>query len=157
MAVSVPLQMTSNTAAAGGVFLTTSTPDGNPVDAGSILSSGLLERNADGIVLSKFLSNLIFLSGTTLTLSSVHLGSIIVCTSSSAVTITLPRTLPANYSAGILQFGTGQVTAVAGSGAALNNFVGQFATAARYAMVCALVVTNTDGNTASAVLTGATA
>ncbi|PCJ11066.1 MAG: hypothetical protein COA98_08280, partial [Candidatus Neomarinimicrobiota bacterium] len=59
-------------------------------------------------------------SGTSKTLSASDNGTIIVCSSNSAVTITVPASLPSGFNCMIIQSGSGQVSLSANS-TTLNN------------------------------------
>ena len=72
-------------------------------------------------------------SGTTHTLLEANRSKIGRFTSSSAVTITVPAGLSANYDCMILQLGTGQITFTAGAGVTLRSGTSAFKTAYRYA------------------------
>lgn len=64
----------------------------------------------------------VLLSGTTLTLSEAHRGALIYCTSSSAVTITVPAGLPLGFNCTILQdHATGTVTVTGSGGTTING------------------------------------
>lgn len=67
-------------------------------------------------------------------LSDSDNGKVIVCTSSSDVTITIPNTLTAGFGCTVVQSGTGQVTVAAGSGSTLSSYVGT-STKGRYAVL----------------------
>ena len=60
-------------------------------------------------------------SGTTKTLAASDNGTIIVCSSNSAVTITVPTNLPSGFNCMIIQNGDGQVSLSASSTTLLNN------------------------------------
>jgi hypothetical protein len=72
-------------------------------------------------------------SGTTKTLAAADNGTIIVCSSSSAVTITVPASLPSGFNCMIIQSGSGQVS-LSASSTTLNNRNGS-ATAGQYAIM----------------------
>ncbi|MFL3006869.1 MAG: hypothetical protein ACJZ10_02595, partial [Candidatus Neomarinimicrobiota bacterium] len=59
-------------------------------------------------------------SGTSKTLAAADNGTIIVCSSSSAVTITVPASLPTGFNCMIIQSGSGQVS-LSASSTTLNN------------------------------------
>jgi hypothetical protein len=61
------------------------------------------------------------IAGTTYTIDDDDLGAVLDFTSSSAVTVTLPKTLPAGFSCVVCQAGTGQVTLSPESGATYKN------------------------------------
>lgn len=60
---------------------------------------------------------------TTRTLSNSDNGKVIVCSNSSAVTITIPSGLTAGFYCKLVQLGTGKVTILAGSGATIQNYI----------------------------------
>ena len=59
-------------------------------------------------------------SGTSKTLAAADNGTIIVCSSNSAVTITVPASLPTGFNCMIIQSGSGQVS-LSASSTTLNN------------------------------------
>jgi hypothetical protein len=89
-------------------------------------------------------------SATAITLANTDNNRVIRCTSSSAVTITVPSTLAAGFSCMVIQSGTGRVTFQAGSGATINSFGNLLATAGQHApaslMRVASGVYNLSGN-----------
>jgi hypothetical protein len=72
-------------------------------------------------------------ANTAITLADTDNNKVVRCTSSSAVTITVPSTLAAGFSCMVIQAGTGRVTLQAGSGATLNSFGNLLATAGQHA------------------------
>jgi hypothetical protein len=72
-------------------------------------------------------------SGTSKTLAAADNGTIIVCSSSSAVTITVPASLPSGFNCMIIQSGSGQVS-LSASSTTLNNRNGS-KTAGQYAIL----------------------
>ena len=70
---------------------------------------------------------------TAITLSDTNNNRIVRCTSSSAVTVTVPSTLASGFSCMVIQAGAGQVTFAAGSGATLNSFGNLLKTAGQHA------------------------
>lgn len=80
-------------------------------------------------------------SGTTYTLTVNDNGRVIVFTSGSAVTLTVPSGLGSGFSCSVVQYGAGQVTISAGSGATLrlrssaNKTGGQYAVASLLSVV----------------------
>ena len=72
-------------------------------------------------------------SGTSKTLAAADNGTIIVCSSSSAVTITVPASLPSGFNCMIIQSGSGQVS-LSASSTTLNNRNGS-RTAGQYAIL----------------------
>lgn len=96
-------------------------------------------------------------AGTSYTLTPEDSGSIICTTSASAVTITLPNSLPISFGCKVIQDAAGQVTFSAGSGATLHNRQGHTKTAGSRAQVELVVKTNTGGAAATYNLSGDTA
>jgi hypothetical protein len=72
-------------------------------------------------------------SGTSKTLAAADNGTIIVCSSSSAITITVPASLPSGFNCMIIQSGSGQVS-LSASSTTLNNRNGS-KTAGQYAIL----------------------
>ncbi len=73
-------------------------------------------------------------SGTARTLADADHGKVIRFTGSSAVTVTAPNTLRADFTCAIIQWGSGQVT-VSGSSASIRNRQSHTKTAGQYAGV----------------------
>ena len=73
-------------------------------------------------------------TGTTYTLVAADNGKVVTLSNASAITLTVPTSLPAGFNCSIVQLGAGQVT-VAASGTTVNNrqsftkLAGQFASA----------------------------
>lgn len=78
--------------------------------------------------------------GTTYALLANDNGMIVVFTSGSAVTLTVPSGLGVGFSCSIVQYGAGQVTISAGSGATLRLRSGSNKTGGQYAVVSLLSV-----------------
>ena len=72
-------------------------------------------------------------ANTAITLADADNNTVIRCTSSSAVTITIPSTLAAGFSCMVIQAGTGQITLAAGVGSTLNSFGSLVKTAGQHA------------------------
>ena len=72
-------------------------------------------------------------SGTSKTLAASDNGTMIVCSSSSAITITVPASLPTGFNCMIIQSGSGQVS-LSASSTTLNNRNGS-KTAGQYAIL----------------------
>jgi hypothetical protein len=89
-------------------------------------------------------------ANTAITLADTDNNKVVRCTSSSAVTITVPSTLAAGFSCMVIQSGAGQVTFVAGSSATLNSFGSLLKTAGQHApaslMRVASGIYNLSGN-----------
>lgn len=94
-------------------------------------------------------------SGTTYTIQASDNNCVLLFTSSSAVTVTLPNSLAAGFSCLCMQISTGQVGFSAASGASLNNAHSQTHTFGQYSMV-ALVVEANSGSAAAWILGGDT-
>jgi hypothetical protein len=96
-------------------------------------------------------------SGTTYTLSATDCGTEINFTSNSAVTVTIPATLPIGCSVAALQVGTAKVS-VNGSAvtpATLQTYGGSATgTAGQWAMIGVTIEANVGGSAAVAVLQG---
>jgi len=77
-------------------------------------------------------------TGTTYTFATSDSGKPITFTSGSAVTATIPSTLPKGWNCLVYQGGAGQVTIAAGGGATIHNRQSQFKTAGLYAVISLL-------------------
>lgn len=97
------------------------------------------------------------LSGTSLTLDGSYVGKTVFCTSASAVTITLPNSLYVGFTCNVIQYGAGQVTFTAGSGATRRNRSSHSKTAGQYAVCTLQVVANSGGAAGEYILSGDTA
>lgn len=73
-------------------------------------------------------------TGTTYTLLSTDNGEIIVWSTSSAGTLTIPSGLPVGFNATLIQTGTAAI-GITGSGTTLNSFEGKLRTAGQHAAV----------------------
>lgn len=93
-------------------------------------------------------------TGTSYTLQASDSGTIIRFTNASAITLTCPNSLPVGFNVGILQMGTGQVTASAGAGATVNNRQSFTKTAGQYATASLVVQDNSGGSAAKYILGG---
>ena len=104
-------------------------------DSGSLYGASTDAGSSDSTVRSFGPSSeIVTESTTTRTLSDSDNGKVIVCSSSSDVTITIPNTLTSGFGCTVVQSGTGQVTVAAGSGSTLYGYAG-LATAGRYAAI----------------------
>lgn len=95
-------------------------------------------------------------SGATYTLASTDCGSLIRFTSASAVTVTIPATLPLNCAVAIEQQNTGQVS-VNGSAvtaATLHSAHSYVKTFGQWAIIDIVIESNAGGSAAIAILTG---
>ena len=98
---------------------------------GTILIDGKADFNDNAI--TGYGADLQTESGTTKTLAAADNGTIIVCSSSSAITITVPSSLPSGFNCMIIQNGSGQVS-LSASSTTLNNRNGS-KTAGQYAIL----------------------
>lgn len=95
---------------------------------------------------------------TTYTLRDSDNGQILEFENAAAVTVTVPKTLFNDWSAGIFQAGVGQVTIAAATGATVINRSGHTKLAGLYAEGNIRVQSNNPGRTAArAILSGDTA
>lgn len=95
-------------------------------------------------------------TSTAYTLAASDGGCVVECNNSSAITLTLPNSLPKGFTCTVVQKGTGKITCAAASGATLHHRQGHVKTAGRYA-ACSLYVTeNSGGSSAVYVLAGDT-
>lgn len=81
-------------------------------------------------------------------------GKLIRVQTDNPVRITLPGPMPDKFNIGILQLGAGDVTIVAGSGAAFFSRSGFIKAAGKYAFLSAVVFQNSDGVSAQWALGG---
>lgn len=95
-------------------------------------------------------------SGTTYTVQTSDAGKSIPFTNGSAVTVTLPNSMPVGFYIEGLQLGAGKVTFSAASGATLQNRQTQYSIGGQYGGVSLRVTANSSGNAAVWVLTGDT-
>ena len=96
-------------------------------------------------------------TGTSYTLVAGDLGKRKRTTNAGSVTVTLAKTLEQGFSVLFCQAGAGRITFSAETGATLNNRAGYSKAAGQWSEVSLTVDTNTDGNSASWVLSGDTA
>jgi hypothetical protein len=127
------------------------TPDANTIyiisDTGSIyLGSSIIGKPKSRTM-----------SGTSDTLLRTDNGNYIYYTSNSAVTLTVPNNLPADFTCLIIQQGSGQVTFSAASGTTLVNYDSHTKTAGQKAIATLIITSNTDGVSASGNFFGKTA
>jgi hypothetical protein len=99
--------------------------------SGTLTVSG--ETDFGDAAITGYSASLQTLSGTSKTLAAADNGTIIVCSSSSAVTITVPVSLPSGFNCMIIQSGSGQVS-LSASSTTLNNRNGS-ATAGQHAIM----------------------
>ena len=114
----------------GGIILENDETITNSTD-GTILIDGKADFNDNAI--TGYGADLQTESGTTKTLAATDNGTIIVCSSNSAITITVPASLPSGFNCMIIQNGSGQVS-LSASSTTLNNRNGS-KTAGQYAIL----------------------
>ena len=114
----------------GGIILENDETITNSTD-GTILIDGKADFNDNA--LTGYGADLQTESGTSKTLAAGDNGTIIVCSSNSAVTITVPASLPSGFNCMIIQNGSGQVS-LSASSTTLNNRNGS-KTAGQYAIL----------------------
>lgn len=96
-------------------------------------------------------------TGTTYTLAASDTGKVVTLSNASAITLTLPNSLPAGFVCTVVQKGAGQVTFSAAAGATLNNAHTQTKTFGQYAICTLYVDANSGGSSAIYYLAGDTA
>jgi hypothetical protein len=79
-------------------------------------------------------------SGTSYTLTATDNGGVVAFTSGSAIALTVPSGLGAGFSCSVVQYGAGQITVAAGSGATLRIRASANKTAGQYAIASILSV-----------------
>lgn len=107
-----------------------------------------------GLTLSSFFGTGRTYSGTTDTLASTDCGTIVQSTGSSAVTETLPNSLPANCSIAVEQSGSAQITFSPASGATLHSAHSYTKTVSQYGVITLVVIGNSGGTSAVYTLAG---
>lgn len=105
---------------------------------------------------SNYLVSIMDSGATAVTLASGQSGTTMRMTAASAVTVTLPATLPAGFNVTFMQAGAGQIQFVTAAGATLVNRSGHNRTAGQHAMVSVVVGANGGGNAAVWTLSGDT-
>lgn len=81
-------------------------------------------------------------------------GKVLTLTNGSGITATFPNTLPAGWRCRLVQLGAGQVTVAAASGGTLRTTGGKNKITGQYSVAELTVLTNADGASAVAVLSG---
>ena len=114
----------------GGLILENDETITNSTD-GTIVIDGKTDFNDNA--LTGYGADLQTESGTSKTLAASDNGTIIVCSSNSSITITVPASLPAGFNCMIIQNGSGQVS-LSASSTTLNNRNGS-KTAGQYAIL----------------------
>lgn len=93
-------------------------------------------------------------AGTTYTLASTDCGTMVNFSSASAVTVTLPNSLPVGCWVNLLQGGAGKVSVSAGAGATLHSPHAYTGTFNQYAVIAMYVDSNAGGTAADYLFTG---
>jgi len=140
-ALSGDLTVTGNDLTFGNGETISNSTDGTVVVTATTIEMAGKTDFADNAI-TGYGADLQTLSGTSKTLAASDNGTVIVCSSGSATTITVPTGLPAGFNCMIVQTGSGQVTFNASS-TTLNNRNG-LKTAAQYAM---MTLVNYSSNT----------
>jgi len=83
-------------------------------------AGNLSDYNFDGNSIFGFDASINAQTGTTYTLLSSDAGKVITLDNASAITLTVPTGLGANFNCTLVQLGAGQVT-ISGSGTTINN------------------------------------
>jgi hypothetical protein len=81
-------------------------------------------------------------------------GTVVLVNKATAVTVTLPNSLPAGFNCSVVQEGAGQITFAAGSGATQQAPYGGSKSAVQYGTVSLLVAGNGGGSAADWRLSG---
>jgi hypothetical protein len=105
-------------------------------------------------ILNNGLSHVLANTATTYTINMTDNGNIRTQSNASAITTTLPNSLPRGFRTTVEQLGAGQITFSAESGGSITSYSSLVKTAGQYAVVEAYVRTNTTGKNAAWVLTG---
>lgn len=88
------------------------------------------------------------------TLTAGDAGVTLLCTNAMDKTLTAPNDLPEGWWCEVIQTGAGRFTLTAGSGATVNSTAANARSAAQYAKAYVDVVSNSDGVSASYVMSG---
>jgi hypothetical protein len=96
-------------------------------------------------------------SGAAYILASSDAGKTVMLNNASAITVTLPDSLPAGFTCECIQLGAGQVTFAPAAGATLNNRQSQTKIAGQHGAARLAVTANSGGTTAIYNLAGDTA
>lgn len=140
---------------AGGTGATSFTTDailtGN--GTGAIQASDVLIESSTNAI-SGYGSKINAQTGTTYTIDASDAGKIVELSNASAITVTLPNSLPQGFYCTLVQTGAGQVSLSAAGGATLNNFDIFTKLAGQYAALNLYVTTNGTGSTAVYIAQG---
>lgn len=127
--------------------------DGTTGDA--LQNSGVIVSDNDEI--SGYRGHLNTQTGTTYTLQASDSGKVVDIANGSAITLTLPNSLPVGFCCTVVQAGAGQITFTPASGATRRNRQSHTKTAGQWAMTTLYVRANSGGSAAEYVLGGDTA
>ena len=116
-------------------------------------TTGAIAQNSTLVVsdvgaISGFAANINAQTGTSYTVQAADSGKIVEFNNASAITVTLPNSLPAGFIFTVAQTGAGQVVFVPASGAAIRNRLGYTRLAGQYAGGSMYVTTNGSGASA---------
>jgi hypothetical protein len=113
-------------------------------------------KHLPGIVADVYNDSVVTVAGTAYTLDPLTSGKVIEFTAGTAVTVTLPNSLPVGFQVTVRQAGAGQVGFAVASGAVLRNRASQTKLNAIWAVGALAVRANSNGATAEYVLSGDT-
>ena len=105
--------------------------------------------------ISGYKGNINAQTGTTYTLVAADSGKVVTLSNASAITLTLPNSLPAGFVCTVLQKGAGTVTFSAAASGTLRNRSSHTKTAGQWAM-CSLYIDSNGGTNPDWVLAGDT-
>lgn len=141
----------------GGTGATTLTSNAvlKGAGTGAVTASGVSLDSSNAI--SGYATAFNTQSGTTYTLQASDTGKRLLFTNGSAITVTLPNSLPVGFVCEVKQKGAGQITFSPASGASIQNIDTHTKTEGQYAVVSLLVEENSGGSSAVYALDGRTA
>ena len=111
---------------------------------GNLQDSGVLIDSNNAI--SGFRGNFNDQTGTIYTIAANDCGKMVTLSNASAITVTVPNSLPKGFNCLLLQLGVGQVTFTQEVGGTLVNRQSQFKTTGQYSVVSLLTVSNSGTN-----------
>lgn len=126
------LEVNQGTAGNSGLRFTQLTSASTGAAATTTSAQTLTVNSAGDVVMSNGLSYVNTQSGTSYTIATTDNQAMIYTTGSSAITITVPNTLPAGFTCAVIQGGTGAITF---TGTGLQNAYSQYKTPNQYASV----------------------